>query len=139
MASFLFNRGKFLLGTGGVVWGTTDVRVLLVTSGYTFDADHATVSQITNELSGGGYVRKTTAGGVATQNNTNDRVEYDMNDIVWTALGAAAGNPVAAIVYKYNASDASAELIAKIDLTSPPIPNGGDVTVQWGAYLMALS
>ena len=62
-----------------------------------------------------------------------------MADTVWTALGAAAGSPVAAIVYKYNVSDASAELVAKIDLTSPPIPNGGDYTVQWGTYLISLA
>ncbi len=137
----LYNRGKKIMSDGSsVVWTSTDVRVLLVTSGYTFDVDHNTVSQITNELSGGNYVRKSIASPTMTEDDTDNRMEFDAADITWTALGAAAGTPAAAIVYKYNAADASAELIAYVPLTSPFVPNGGDYSVVWddsGVFYLA--
>ena len=135
MSSGVFNRGAYiLLADAGVSWdGSTDVRVLLVTSTWTPDPDLNFVSQLTNELSGGNYVRKATASRTLTEDDANNQVVLDAADITWTALGAAAGTPAYAIAYKYNASDAAAELIAWDALTSPPIPNGGDYTVQWNA------
>ncbi len=135
MASRLFNRGKKIMSDGSsVVWTSADIRVLLVTSSYAFNADHNTVSQITNELSGGGYARVALSGKVGpTQDDTNDRATFDASDTTFTSLAAAAGTPAAAIVYKFNAADASAELICFDELTSPNTPNGGDYTIVWAS------
>jgi len=133
MAAALYNRGKYKLGDGSTAWASADIRCLLVTSSYTFDADHNTVSQLTNELSGGSYARVALSSKTITEDDTLDRVTYDAADTTFASLGAAAGTPARAILYKYNASDASAELISCHDLTSPPTPNGGDYTIVWSS------
>ncbi len=133
MASALYNRGKKILSDASLAWtGAGDFRVLLVTSSYTPNVDHNTVSQITNELSGGGYARVALSGKSGpTQDDANDRVSFDASDATFVTLGAAAGTPAYAIVYKYNAADASAELVGYFALTTPPTPNGGDYTIVW--------
>jgi hypothetical protein len=131
----MYNRGARNLANGDVAWDSSDIRCLLVTSTYSPNKDHNTVSQITNELNGGNYVRKTLANKTVTQVDASDRVVLDADDIPWTALGAAAGTPKYAIIYfEGGGTDATRELIGFIDLDNGsgiPAPNGGDYTVAW--------
>lgn len=129
----VYNRGKLILSNASTDWTTADIRVLLVTSAYTYVETQNFVSQITNELSGGSYARVALASKTITQDNGTNRSVLDAADTTFVTLGAAAGTPAAAIVYKFNASDAAAELIAYELLTTPPIPNGGDYTIVWSA------
>lgn len=131
----VYNRGKFNLGTGVVDWLTTDIGVLLVTSTYAYDADHNFVSDITNELSGGGYARQTgIVGKTVTENDASNRVEYDADDVTFPTLGAAAGNPDSAIIYDNTTGlDTTRPLLARIPLTTPPVPIGGDYVIRWDA------
>ena len=123
-----YNRGKALIANGGADWDTTDIRGLLVTSTYTFNADHNFVSDITNEVTGGTYVRKALTRTVV-ENDTNDRAELTIANVTWTAL-TCTGTPAALVVYKHNAADGSAELISYHDFT-PTAANGGDYTVSF--------
>ena len=143
MADTVFNRGKYLLTTGGIVWGTTDMRALLIKTddngtlpSGAYDPDLNTVADLeavsnVSEMSGTGYSRKTMGGMAATEDDTNNRVVLDANDLTWTAINA--GTARAVVVYKYNASDASAELLSIHDTNFPKTTNGGDLTVQWPA------
>lgn len=132
MASGVYNRGKYNLGNGVTVWGTTTIGVALVTSTYTPNADHNVMSDITNELSGGGYARGTLSGKTVTENDTNDRVEYNASKQTFTALQAAAGTPQYAIIYdNTTGADGTRELLAWVDLGTPDVPNGNDYEVRW--------
>lgn len=143
MADTVYNRGKYLLTTGGVVWGTTDLRLLLLITddnnalpAAAWDPDLNTVADlvaVTNvsEATGTGYVRKTLSGMVVTEDDTNNRAVLDADDITWTGL--SAGTVRAAVVYKYNAADASAELISLHDTNFPKVTTGGDMTLAWPA------
>ena len=125
----VYNRGKALLANGGVDWDTTDLRGLLVTATQTFNADHNTVSEIVaNEVTGGTYVRKALTRTVV-ENDTNDRAELTIANVLWSAL-TCTGTPAALIVYKFNAADASAELVSFHDFTATAA-NGGDYTVSF--------
>jgi len=137
MASLLYNRGKKALVAGEVDWddnSTTTIRVLLVTPSYTPNADHAYVSDVTNESAGTGYVRKDLTSRAVSQNDTNDRVECDAADITWTGLDC--GTIAGAVVYKQvggnDASPADDILIGFMDFNDL-VTNGGDVTLQWNA------
>lgn len=115
-------------------WVNDDIRCLLVTSSYTFDETHDFVSQITNELAGGGYARVALAGKATALDDAGHHTHCDANDTTFPALQAAAGTPAAAIVYKYDAGgDGASQLIAYCSLTAPPVPNGGDYKIVWGA------
>ena len=141
MADTVYNRGKYLITSGGVVWGTTDVRALLIVTvgnialpSSAWDVDLNDVAALLNvtdidEMSGTGYVRKTMAGMTVTEDDTGNQAIMDANDITWT--GIDAGTARAIVVYKYNVDDASAELISLHDTNFPKVTNGGDLTVQW--------
>lgn len=140
MASGVYNRGKAILGgksvtAGPHVWGTTTVGVILVTTTYTPNADHNFVSDLTNELSGGGYARLTAIGSQSiTEDDANDRTEYVGAKVTFPSLGAAAGTPKYAIVYdRTGASDAARELLAWVDLGAAPAPDGNNYEVRWNA------
>lgn len=128
MANLVYNKGKALLANGGLDWDAATIKAALVGTAYTANADHNFLSEVTAELSGTGYVRKTLAGCTVTEDDTNDRAILDANDVTWTGINA--GTAAAVVIYKDNASDAAAELICYVDVTDT-VTNGGDFTVQW--------
>ena len=132
MANGVYNRGKQLLATAGVNLDTADLRVLLVKSTYTFDNNHNFVSDViagSLEISVSGYARQTLANTTVTEDDTNDFAYLDADDVVFTAL--VAGETIGgAVLYLYNAADASAAVIAFYDLVDTAT-NGGNVTIQW--------
>jgi len=130
--SRMYVSGMKAIGDGGIAWASADVRVLLVTSAYTFDETHDFVSDLSGELTNTGYGRKNVAGRSSILDDANHRTKFDAGDTLFASLGAGS-TPSFAIVYLYNASDSAAQLIACCELTAPPAPNGGDYTIQWGA------
>lgn len=133
MAAGLYNSAKLAFATGDIDWESADLRCLLTTSSYTVDIDaHVNVDDVTNELSGGNYVRKTLAGLDASLDTANDRVDLIANNVTWTELEAAAGTPARAIIFVQVTNDADSILVGYADITSPPTPNGGDWTIRWG-------
>ncbi len=132
MASRLTNFAIKDFANGDLDWENDDIRCLLVTSSYTPNQDtHQFVSSVTNELSGGAYVRKTLASKATTQDNANDRADLSANNVTWAALEAVAGTPARAVVFKFVTNDADSRIVGWIDFTAPPVPNGGDWTAKW--------
>lgn len=133
MASDLYNRGTYRIVNQNFNWTSTSVGVLLVTSTYTPAYTHNFVSDITNELTGGGYARLTAiASRTITEDDTNHRVILDGADIQFPSLGAAAGTPQYAIIYdNTNGTDATRDLVGYIDLGTPPTPDGNNYNIAW--------
>lgn len=139
MASAVYNKGKYQILSGSTDLLNDTIKVMLVDSDYSFDADHNFVSQVSSdELSVSGYTggfngagRKTLASKTVTEDDTNDRAYFDAADLTWTSLatGATIGG---AILIKEVTNDTDSVLLAFIDLTNTPT-NGGDVTVAWNA------
>jgi hypothetical protein len=144
--SGFYNRAAAKIGenTGRINWLSDTIKVMLVTSGYTFNRDHDFASAVSSELSGTGYVggfggsgRKTLASKTITEDDTNDRAVYDAADSVWTAINA--GTAAGAIIIKEGTSDADTELICFLDGASV-VTNGGDVTLVYpstGAFYLS--
>lgn len=132
MASGLTNRGKARLA-GSLDWSATSIGVALVTSAYTPSVDHNVMSDITNELSGGGYARVTTVSSRAvTEDDTNDRADLVAAKVTFPSLGAAAGTPKYAIVYdNTNGADASRDYLGWVDLGTPATPDGNNYEIRW--------
>lgn len=137
MANVVYNRAKKNLMDGTIDLDTSAIKVLLVTSAYTPDADHNFVSQVSaNELvnvSGTGYARKTLSSKTVTQDDTNNLAYFDAADLSYTAINA--GTAKAAIVFYDTGSDATAVLIAYIDqgFGAGVATNGSDLTLTWPA------
>lgn len=142
MADAFYNRGKFLIASGGsnLNFASDTIKYLLVTSSYTFNADHNFVSDVSaNELSVSGYVggfagagRQTLGSKAVTEDDTNDRAAVDAADpAVHSSL--AAGATIGGLVfYKSVTSDSDSPLLFFLD--PPDIPtNGFNVQFQFGA------
>ena len=135
MANVLYPlaRQSFLSQNPALDWDTDDIRVALVRTpadaGYTYNAANQYLSSVAAYIvaRSSALATKTVALGVAGAAN-----------ITFTA--PAAGRSCNLVIYKYNAADASAQLIAFIDTGTglPVTTNGGDVTVAWdtGANLI---
>lgn len=131
MANGVYNKGKYLLLTGNL-GVSSDWRLMLVDSTYTFSPDDNFVSDVVaKEIGVSGYSRQALASESVTEDDTNDCAYLDASDVTFSGLGSGA-TIGGAILYKYNASDSAAELIGFIDLTNTPT-NGSDILVQWAA------
>lgn len=123
MANALYNPGREGFLDGSIDWDTDDIRILLIDSSDGFTATDKFVSDVT----AGAIVARSTALGTKT-------IADGVAGAADKALSAVTtGHTCAVIIYKYNASDASARLIAWLDTGTnfPIVTNGGDVTVQW--------
>jgi hypothetical protein len=79
------------------------------------------------------YARKTGLTGTITVDNTNDRVDCDLPDQTWTALGGATNNAItkAVVAYQEAAADASRIPLTHHDFVITT--DGSDVTLQVNA------
>lgn len=122
MASSLYPKGAaHILGTATAAnLISDDLRVLFYSGSYS--SSHEFVSDLTGAsiiARSGNLGGKTATLGV-----------FDANDITVTSVSGSAFTHV--ILYKYNASDSSAVLLAIFDVSSFT-PNGGDVNVVFNA------
>lgn len=131
MANGAYNRfASRILGATNLL--TATVRCMLVTSGYTFDADHDFVDDVTpgsNEITNTNYARQTLSSPVIELDDTNNRGEIVWNDPSFTNL--AAGDTIAAaIFYEFITNDSDSPLICYVDSAGFPFaPNTNTFTV----------
>lgn len=94
--------------TGSINISTDTFKLMLVTSGYSPNKDHAFRSDVTNEASGAGY----TAGGVVAAisvatDNTNDRCVISLDaPLSWSSATVSANGFV---IYKSRGGSANAD------------------------------
>lgn len=137
----VYNRGKLLVGQLNLSATSVDLQVMLVTTGYTFDADHNTIDDGTTndpksyEIGVSGYARGSLANKALFEDDTNDFVGLDADNQVFSSLGAGATIGTA-ILTRYSTSsttsDTGQDLLATYPLTATPT-NGGDITIQWAS------
>jgi hypothetical protein len=132
MASALFDPGREGYLDGTIDYDTAVIKVALV-RGYTFDASHKWVSDVTGA---GGTLVATSA---ALSSKTVTSGVADCADVVFTAVAAGAAIP-AMIMFQSSAVTGGADvaataqrLIAYIDTATglPVTPNGQNINVTW--------
>ncbi len=141
--NFPTNRGRLLLLQGR--WdtaGATLLRVGLLSVSQPVNADTAakvadfnTVADLVTAgatiCTATNYVAKNLTRTNAVEDDTNDRVNMDAADVVWTALGGTVNNTLYG-AYMYDAgvdtSDTTRLLISVDWFATPLATNGGDVT-----------
>ena len=115
---------------------TDTFKVALVGAGYSLviDGNIGYADFSANEIVASNYV----AGGKAltalsvTQNDTDDRAEWDAGNLTWTSLGTATPVPVHAIVYDDTVTVPTADP-AMVHWEIATNPNGGDYTLNFHA------
>jgi hypothetical protein len=121
MSTFLYDHGRQAFLEGTIAWLTDNIKVALVTSGYT--PNQATDQFLAIVTSGNIVV---TSANLATKTSTAGVADAD--DFTLTAVSGSA--IVALVVYKDTGSDATSPLIAYIDNYAglPLTPTGADET-----------
>jgi len=124
MADAMYNnyREEALTGVRNVA--TETIKVVGVTSGYTFAATHTSI----NDINAANRVHTSAA---LTSKTTTDGI-FDAADATLTAV--AAGSAIAALVVFVEAgTSASSTLMLYLDSAAqlPVTPNGGDIIIQW--------
>lgn len=127
MASLIFNSCVEDMAKGAIDFDSDSFKAMIVAAAYAPDKDaHTKRSDVTNEVTGTGYI----AGGTAvtatvTKDTANDRVDITFSDPSWpssTITGRAL------VIYKARGGVASAdELVAYVD-------NGSDVVSTNGTW-----
>lgn len=161
MADFVFNiaRGRMrqyydavdgnsTTTQGGIVSTVNSafVVVLLETSGLEADATLADYDDLlsllagtSNEPTGGTYVRKfltDTELSASAQDDTNNRLDLDIPDIVWTALTTTGNAACSALLVCYDNDTTGGTDSSIVPLTKHGFaltPDGSDVTAQIAA------
>lgn len=132
MANALFNPGREGFLDGTIDWDTAVIKVALV-RGYTFNAAHKFVSDVTGasgtlHVTSSALASKTVTDGIA-----------DAADVEFTAVTSDAGNH-SVLIFQASAVTGGADvaasaqrLIGWVDTGTnfPVVPNGGDVTIAW--------
>lgn len=128
--AYMYNSGIEALGDGTIQWGTTAMKVAMVTSTYSFAKTDDTYSgDIDNEITSTGY----TAGGMALAGEStlvddgNNEVQFDATNTTWAQIDNDGGQPYAAVVYE----SSGGQLLCYNLFTTPPTPNGGSWTIVW--------
>ena len=134
MASGVYNRFKKNLLAGLVDLGGSGshaIKVALLTSSHSFNADHNFWTTISgNETSGTGY----SAGGevlankAVTQDDTDDEGVFDADDTTWSSSTITARF---AVMYDNTLIDK--DLICCFDFSSDKSSSSGNFTLQYAA------
>jgi hypothetical protein len=145
MASGFYNKGLLEVTDGTIVLGSTTLKLMLVDTGYTFDPDHDVIDNgannstdpsfneivATNYTGGFGGSGRKTLTITSQENDTNNRADYAIADVTWTALGGGTNDTIGgAIIIKEGTNDTDSRLIGYFDLTDTPT-NGSDVTLDF--------
>ena len=92
-AMYWYDHSWKLITTGGLDLDTSELRIRLVTSGYTFNSAHTQWDNGANDSTDPSFSELTTTGGytvggkqLTTPVVTNSNIDYD--DLTWTSLTA---------------------------------------------------
>ena len=140
MAETVYNVAKAQLMNGSLDLDTDDIRSLLLTGAVTIDPDHATVSAVVGantEASDASYARVALTAEAVTQDDVNDRADFDADDINYGSLDNET--PTAILIYKHVTNDADSIPISIHDTNFGAAANGAGYTVTTANDILRLS
>lgn len=135
MASFLFSSFQEDHGRGNIDFETDTFYAMVVTSSYSPVQSHSKRSDITNEVTGTGYVAGGNVCVVGSYARVGNLLSVTFNNVVWTApVSGFTGRR--AIIYKARGGLATAdELVACVDFGAGVAANGTTYTLVFTSAL----
>lgn len=139
MASLIYNNMMLALVKGDLDMqeGQADLRVALLMTNTTADTEEevALMNGFTtlDEMNGTNYVRKTLGSQAVAIDTAADRVEFDHEDLTWTALGNGTRNIQGMLLLQHVTNDTDSIPLAFIEFSASQAPGGSDFTVQVNA------
>lgn len=140
MAEGTYNVGKAEILRADIDLETADIRMLLLVGALTFNPDHATITAVlaaNTEASGGSYARQALTSETVTQDDANNRANFDCATVDFGAL--TANTPTAAVIYLHVGADGSNIPISFHDSGFGAAANGAGYTVTTPNDVLRLS
>lgn len=128
----IYNNLKKNIANGLIDLDTNTLKVMLVTSDYSFDQDaHEFADDITNEITGTGYSAggAELTGGAVTADTDNDKAVFDANDLTWNGASFTFRG---AVLYKDTGEATTSPLICFLDFKADQSASSENLTLQWG-------
>jgi hypothetical protein len=131
MPNLVYTRSKALFAGSGD-WGSKSQSfgLLLASSKYTPDKRHKFVSDVSGEVTGMGYSRKSLTGRRVEDNDDDERADCFADSVTYTGL-ATPQSYQWAIVYRVGKTDAESELICALDMGDIPLKEISQHTIRW--------
>lgn len=139
MASLIYNNTFLLMGTGALdlTEGQDDIRVALLMTNTSADTEEEIALMngfsTLDEMDGANYARKTLASQAIAVDMSNDRVEFDCEDLTWSSLGNGTRAIQGMLLLKHVTNDTDSIPLAFIEFASTQNPGGSDFTVNMPA------
>jgi len=139
MASLVYNNFMNLLLKGDIDLdeGQDDIRCALLMTNTTADTEEETALMnafgTLDECDGANYVRKTFSSQSVGIDTSNDRSEFDVEDLTWSALGNGTRELQGMLVYKHVTNDTDSIPLFFVEFSSAQSPGGSDFTVAVNA------
>ncbi len=142
MADIIYNVAKTKIFSGDMDLNDSTAgkfRVALLEATGDQNKDDTTVAAVlardgTAELTSTGYERKSLANVAVSQNDTNDRAEWDADDVTFTAVSQKTSEKIVGyLVFMFNTDDDHSIPILLVDSVIDITPNGSDIKITWNA------
>lgn len=127
---YVYRKTAGHFAAGDINWASNTITAVLLTSSYTINVDtHEFASNLTNELSGGSYARKTLASKTSTL--ASNVLTLSAADLTWTSLTATGVRWV--VFFKNTGTDSTSPLICANDFGTNYNPSAQDLAYSIGA------
>lgn len=131
MSSNNYTNGLLRIQQQSIDFVNDDIRALVVSSGFSFNKGHQFVSQISGEVSGTGYERKSLTGkSIISVTGTPDEIQFKADDLEYTAINVSPDDLESVVVYKHVTNDSDSILIANVDFPNIST-NGNNITIEF--------
>lgn len=117
-----------------------DIRTLLLTGSVTINADHATVAAVlaaNTEANDASYARVACTGEAATQDDANDRAEFDVSNLDYGSLDNET--PTAILFYRHVTNDSDSLPLSIHDSGFGAAANGAGYVVTFPNNVLRLT
>ena len=136
MASNVKNIAKSRMMSGDMDLNADDMRLFLLMTNTTFDTDvdtDNTGSYTLDEMDGTNYARQNLANEAVNTDDTNDRAEFDADDVQIASLGNGTRQMQGAGIHEFITNDAGSFPLCWVEFTSTVNPGGSTFAIQWNA------
>ena len=136
MASNVKNIAKSRTWSADMDLNADDMRLILVMTNTTADTDvdaDNTGTYTLDEMDGTNYARQALANEAVNVDDTNDRAEFDADDVSISSLGNGTRQMQGALIHEHITNDAGSFPFVFVEFSSTINPGGSNFSVAWSA------
>lgn len=136
MASNVKNIAKGRTWSGDLDLNSDDLRLLLLMTNTTADTDvdaDNTGDYTLDEMDGANYARQALGNEAVNVDDSNDRAEFDAEDVSIASLGNGTRQMQGALIHEHITNDAGSFPFVYVEFSSTINPGGSTFSIQWSA------